>query len=138
MLRMKIASFCLLAVVAVSANAKTPAVVLTCASAAGVATVAEMDVKPVAGSVYTLNVTFIGKRPPNAEIDRVLRDCLAAAVKRDGTKDIMAAAWRRKGTMDNPYDDELTSPYGDASKNLIYRAKAGAIKLETLMNLTLQ
>lgn len=84
---------------------------ITCASANGIKTEAEF--KPVAKQgVNTLDVTFIGKRPTNKEADRVLRDCLAVAIKRDSSKDILASPWFRKRAKDNPADDILMHLYG--------------------------
>jgi hypothetical protein len=42
--------------------------------------------------VYTLDVTFPGQ-PPAAAVDKVLRDCLAAAVRKDSTSDIVVTPW---------------------------------------------
>src|SRR5947207_15355079 len=78
-----------------TASAAKNAMKLNCATAVGITT--EAEVAPVPGQgIYVMDVTFIGKTPPNKEIDRILRDCLAAAVKRDGTKDILGSAWLRK------------------------------------------
>jgi hypothetical protein len=45
---------------------------------AGTAARAEMA---LAGSIYTVSVTFFGQEPSKSEMDRVLRECVAAAEK---------------------------------------------------------
>lgn len=103
--------------------AKARATSLTCASAAGIKT--EVELLPNL-DIYVVNVNFIGKHPSNKEVDRVLRDCLSVAVKRDGTKDILGSPWFRKRVGDDPNDDELLHTYGHfrylsyeaASKNI--------------------
>lgn len=43
-------------------------------------------------SLYGLNVIFIGQRPANKEVDRVLRECTALAAAHDASFDIFADA----------------------------------------------
>jgi len=113
-----------------SAFAKQTAVRLTCASAAGIKT--EAEVATVAGqNIYTVNVTFISKRPSDKEIDRVLRNCVAVAAKRDGTKDILGSPWFRKRPSDDPYDDILLNPYGGL-RYLSYEAATKGIGVREL------
>lgn len=59
-----------------------------------------------------LNVAFVGKQPPNPEIDRILRACVSAAASVDPSRDILATAWFRKSDRDNPLDDEKIDNYG--------------------------
>jgi hypothetical protein len=106
------ARFLCLLMLALPAVAKTPAQKLECAKAAGVTTIAEVVPAP-SQNAYTVNVTFVGKRPSNFEIDKVLRDCIKAAARRDGTKDIVGSPWLRKRAKSNPLDDDLLKPYGD-------------------------
>ena len=91
--------------------AKPSTVRLTCASATGIKTEAELQFDP-SQKVSIVNVTFIAKRPSDKEIDRVVRDCVAAAVKRDASKDILGSPWFRKRPTDNQDDDDLLHPYG--------------------------
>jgi len=76
---------------------------------AGTAARAEMA---VAGSIYTVSVTFFGQEPSKSEMDRILRECIATAVKIDSKKDILATPWFRANLKDNPLKDKMLSPYG--------------------------
>ena len=76
---------------------------------AGTGASAEMA---LAGSIYTVSVTFFGQEPSKSEMDRILRDCIAAAVKIDSKKDILATPWFRANLKDNPRKDKMLSPYG--------------------------
>src|ERR1700733_10976925 len=105
----------------VAAQAANNAVRLNCATAHSIRTEAEVEAVPSQG-IYTVNVTFIGQAPPSKEVDRILRDCVAVAVKRDGSRDIPGSAWLRKRPPDNPNDDDLLHPYGGL-RFLSYTAK---------------
>jgi hypothetical protein len=48
-------------------------------------------------------------------MDRILRECIAAAVKIDSKKDILATPWFRANVKDNPLKDKMLSPYGAMS-----------------------
>ena len=109
---------------------KPTATRLDCASAAGVKTEAEVEPVPSQG-IYAVNVTFFVKRPSNKEINRVLRDCVSAAVKLDGTKDILGSPWFRKRATDSHYDDELMNPYGGL-RYLSYEATSKGIDVRDL------
>jgi hypothetical protein len=76
---------------------------------AGTAARAEMA---LAGSIYTVSVTFFGQEPSKSEMDRILRECIAAAAKIDSKKDILATPWLRANVNDNPVKDRMLSPYG--------------------------
>lgn len=80
-----------------------------------------MELAP--GDTYIVNVVFVGKSPPAREIDRILRDCVAAAVRRDGTRDILASPWLRKKAGDRHSSDELLHPY-DGMQYLAYDARS--------------
>src|ERR1700682_2042027 len=75
----------------------------------GTAARAEMA---LAGSIYTVSVTFFGQEPSKSEMDRILRECIAAAAKIDSKKDILATPWLRANVKDNPVKDRMLSPYG--------------------------
>ena len=75
----------------------------------GTAARAEMA---LAGSIYTVSVTFFGQEPSKSEMDRILRECIAAAAKIDSKKDILATPWLRANVNDNPVKDRMLSPYG--------------------------
>ena len=92
---------------------------LTCASAAGIKTETELSMPTTKN--FIVIVTFIAKRPSNKEIERVVRDCVSVAVKRDGSKSILGSAWFRKHATDDPFDDELLHPRG-SRKYLSYEA----------------
>ena len=103
---------------------------LTCGKISGTRTEAEFKSVPSQG-IYTLNVSFIVKRPAVKDIDHALRECLAMAVKQDGSKDILVTPWLRKSEKDNPNDDAMLSPYGSLT-NLIYEASTKSIKIHKL------
>ena len=69
----------------------------------------------LAGSIYTVSVTFFGQEPSKSEMDRVLRECVAAAAKIDSKKDILATPWLRANVKDSPLKDKMLSPYGAMS-----------------------
>jgi hypothetical protein len=68
-----------------------------------------------AGSIYAVSVTFFGQEPSKSEMDRILRECLAAVAKIDSKKDILATPWLRANAKDNPLKDKMLSPYGAMS-----------------------
>ena len=103
---------------------------LTCGKISGTRTEAEFKSVPSQG-IYTLNVSFIVKRPAVKDIDHALRECLAMAVKQDGSKDILVTPWFRRSEKDNPNDDAMLSPYGSLA-NLIYEASTKSIKIHKL------
>jgi hypothetical protein len=80
----------------------------------GVGTAAKAEMA-LAGSIYTVSVTFFGQEPSKSEMDRVLRECVAAAAKIDSKKDILATPWLRANVKDNPLKDKMLSPYGAMS-----------------------
>lgn len=114
-----------------SAIARLSATPLKCASAAGIPTEAEITYIP-SQKIYTMNVSFIGKRPPNKEVERVVRDCVAAAVKRDGTKDILGTPWLRKRAGANPDDDDNMDVWGGL-RYLSYRASDKSIAVREMV-----
>lgn len=103
---------------------------LTCGKISGTRTEAEFKSVPSQG-IYMLNVSFIVKRPAVKDIDHALRECLALAVKQDGSKDILVTPWFRKSEKDNPNDDAMLNPYGSLT-NLIYEASTKSIKIHKL------
>src|SRR6266850_2969420 len=118
----------LLYVVSAASHAQAPP--LKCATAKGIRT--EVELKLVRGQkIYAMNVTFIGMKPSNKEVDRILRDCLAVAAKRDPSTDILGSPWFRKRPTDNQYDDELLYPYGGL-KYIAYTASTKRIDVKDL------
>jgi hypothetical protein len=99
---------------------------LKCASAQGIKT--EVELELVAGNTYNVNVIFLGKAPSPQEIDRILRVCLAAAARQDGSKDILGSPWLRKKAGDRHNNDELLHPY-DGLQYLGYEACSGTIAI---------
>ena len=83
------------------------------------------------GATNILNVAFIGKQPPNPEIDRMLRACVAAAASVDPSRDILATAWLRKSAADDPLDDEKIDNYGVLSF-LSYQASTKTIDVREI------
>lgn len=120
----------LLLSLAAGSMAKEPPAKLTCAAAQGIKTEAEVQ-RVSSQKIYNLHVTFIGRKPSSPEVDRVIRDCLSAAIKRDGGKDILASPWFRKRSQDNKNDDELLHPYGSL-KFLAYQAKDKSVAVRKL------
>ena len=116
--------------VATVAGAKQQALKISCAAAQGVKTEAEVEDVP-SQKIYNVHVTFLGKKPTDKEIDRVLRDCLTVAAKRDTTKDILASPWFRKRPQGNKNDDELLRPYG-SMKYLSFKADDKSIGVREL------
>ena len=103
---------------------------LTCGKISGTRTEAEFKSVPSQG-IYTLNVSFIMKRPTVKDIDHALRECLAMAIKQDGSKDIFVTPWFRRSEKDNPNDDAMLNPYGSLT-NLVYEASTKSIKIHKL------
>ena len=112
-------------------SAKPVVKMLDCGKqSAGTAARAEMA---LAGSIYTVSVTFFGQEPSKSEMDRILRECIAAAAKIDSKKDILATPWLRANVNDNPVKDRMLSPYGltsaivfesSSQKVVVHEAKA--------------
>jgi hypothetical protein len=83
------------------------------------------------GDIYTINVTFIAKKPNNKQIDKILRECLAEAIKLDNAKDILAIDWYRPKQGANPNDDETLNNYG-ALKYISYTASTKSIAVHSI------
>jgi hypothetical protein len=95
-----------------AAQAKPPTIPLECGKSSGaVAERQYLDAASGGGDTYSVKVTFIGKKPANAKVEAALRECLAVATKKDGTKDVLATAWlkARAGASDN--DDEQLNAF---------------------------
>lgn len=105
-----------------AAQAKPPTVILKCAKSSGaVAERQYLDAASGGGNIYSIFVTFTGKKPSNAKAEAALRECMAEAMKLDGSKDMTATAWvkSRPGASDN--DDEQLFPFGPM-KFMVYTA----------------
>lgn len=118
--------------VADSANAKPPTIPLDCGR--GSAAVAErqyLDSASGGGNIYNVMVTFTGKKPANAKVEAALRECLAAAVKKDASKDVLATAWfkPRAGADDN--DDQQINPFG-GMKYISYTSATKSVAVHEL------
>lgn len=115
-----------------AAQAKPPTIPLECAKSIGaVAERQYLDAASGGGNIYNVNVTFTGKKPSNAKAESALRECIAAATKKDASKDVLASAWlkTRPGASDN--DDEMLHPFG-AMKFISYTAATGKVAVRTL------
>jgi hypothetical protein len=84
-----------------------------------------------AGDIYNIDVTFIAKKPGNKQIDKILRECLAEAIKLDNSKDILATAWYRPKQGANPNDDEMIDPYG-ALKYISFTASTKSVAVHSI------
>ena len=82
--------------------------------------------------LYNVFITFIAKKPENKQqMDKILRECVAEAIKMDGSKDISANAMYRKKQGDNPYEDDLINVYGPM-EYLLYAASTKSISIHKL------
>lgn len=99
---------------------------LECATAREYNTQAEREL--ISTDTYSLNVIFLGATPPAKEIDGYLRECLAAAITRDGTRDIVVSPWLRRRVHDRHSNDELLHPYGGL-RYLAYEARSRTIAI---------
>jgi len=119
---------------AMPAFAKPPTINLKCGKLLNYKVESErQDLSKVsgAGDIYNINVTFIAKKPNNKQIDKILRECLAEAIKLDNTKDILATAWYRPKQGANPNDDDNLSIYGNW-KFISYTASTKSIAVHKL------
>lgn len=124
---------------ATSAAAQLPVMKLGCGKVAGYKVEVERKyMSSAAGGgpngMYTVDVTFITKRPDNKLADKALRECIAASLKLDDKKDILATAWFRPMVGMDPNDDEHLHPYGGMNF-LSYTASKRSIDVHEL-NLT--
>ncbi|BAN35955.1 hypothetical protein SCD_n02146 [Sulfuricella denitrificans skB26] len=125
---------------AVSAPAfakKPPTVQLNCIKLSDYKTEAErkyLDKASGGGDIYTVDITFIGKKPDNKTTDKVLRGCIDVAVKMDSNKDILGNAWFRKKAGANPYDDDQINLYG-GMKYISYKAATKKVEVNDLLPL---
>lgn len=113
-------------------QAKPPTVPLECGKAsAALAQRQYLDAASGGADIYNVIVTFTGKKPANAKVESVLRECIAAAVKKDASKDILATAWlkRRVGASDD--DDQQINPFGGL-KYISYTAATKTVAVHEL------
>ena len=103
---------------------------ISCGTLAGVRSEAEMKAIPSQG-INAVDLTFVAVKPPAKVVDKLLRECAAVAVRRDGSKDILVSGWYRKRATDNPNDDELLHPYSGL-KFLSYEAASKTIAVRDL------
>lgn len=103
---------------------------LRCGLISGFTTEAEMKAVPSQG-IHAVDLTFIGAKPRNKDVDRLLRECAAAAIGIDPSKDILVSAWFRKRPGDSWRDDDLLHPYG-SMKYLSYQASSKTVAVREL------
>lgn len=116
---------------------KPPSVQLNCIKLSEYKTEAErkyLDKASGGGDIYTVDITFIGKKPNNKTIDSVLRGCIDVAVKMDSSKDILGNAWFRKKTGASPYDDDQINLYGGL-KYIGYKAETKNVEVNDIFPL---
>ena len=112
--------------------ARSSGIALNCGKLSGFQTEVEMKKLPSQG-IYTVDVTYIVKRPPDKDVERALRECLAVAAKRDGTMDILGSAWLRKRVGAHPNDDDKLDPHkGPGLKYISYHASSKTISVREL------
>lgn len=85
-----------------------------------------------AGNIYNIYVTFIVKKPDNKQTNKILRECLAEAIKLDNSKDILATAWYRPKQGENPNDDKQLKPYGEW-EYISYTASTKSIGIHNML-----
>lgn len=97
-----------------SAYAKPPSIPLQCGKLNGALTAERQFLSAASGGgdIYNVMVTFAGKKPSNAKAEAALRECIAEAVKKDGSKDVLATAWFRGKLSASESDDEMLHPFG--------------------------
>jgi hypothetical protein len=83
------------------------------------------------GDMYNINITFIEKKADKKQIDKMLRECLAEAIKLDNSKDIVATAWFRPKQGANSNDDENLNIYG-VLKYISYTASTKSIAIHSI------
>lgn len=114
--------------------AKPPTIPLACGKVANIKSEAErqyLDKASDGGDIYTVFVTYVGKKPTNKQVDAALRDCLSVASKKDGSKDILATAWYRATVGGKPNDDDQIYPY-DGLEFISYEAASKTIGIRKL------
>ena len=99
---------CLFPLAAIGSKIGTPPTYLECGSIPGLQVEAELANR----DFLVLYVTFIGKKPTNKQTEKALRECLAVAIKRDGSRDILSTPWFRKRAAATKYGDEQINPFG--------------------------
>ena len=113
-----------------AATATQPTSERSCADVDGVK--AEVDLRmDKAQNVNVMNVTFIETQPSTDVIDKILRACISATSKLDGSLDILGTAWLRKNAGDDPNDDEIINNYG-ALNYLSYQASSKTIEVREM------
>lgn len=113
-----------------NASAANESVRLECGAIKGFKSEAEM--KPTANPrINTVDVTFIGKKPSNKQIDRSLRACASAAIKRDASRDILVSAWFRKRAGASAKNDTPLHPHG-SMKYLSYEASSKKVAVRKI------
>jgi hypothetical protein len=119
--------------VAVSAKAKPPTIPLVCGKAYG-ATVQRqyLDKASGGGDIYNVQVTFTGSKPARAKVEFVLRECIATAVAKDASKDVLATAWLKKYKGGRDTDDEQISPFSGL-KYISYTAATKKVEVHELV-----
>lgn len=120
----------MLALFITDASATPEAVRLECGGIKGFKSEAEM--KPTSNPrINTVDLTFIGKKPSNKQIDKALRACAATAIKRDASRDILVSAWSRKRAGAPAKNDIPLHPHG-SMKYLSYEASSKTVAVRKI------
>jgi hypothetical protein len=121
-----------ISVASAAVQAKPPTVPLECGKAsAAVAQRQYLDAASGGGDIYNVMVTFTGKKPTNSKVESVLRECIAAAVKKDASKDILATAWLKRRIGASEDDDQQINPFGGL-KYISYTAATKTVTVHEL------
>jgi len=123
----------LISATAASVQAKPPTIPLDCGKAKGASVQRQyLDAASGGGNIYNVQVTFTGKKPAPAKVESVLRECIATAVAKDASKDVLATAWLKKRAGDRDTDDEQISPFS-GSKYISYTATTKKVEVHDLV-----
>jgi hypothetical protein len=124
-------TLCLMATLFITNASATPeAVRLECGAVKGFKS--EVEMKPTSNPrINTVDVTFIGKKPSNKQIDKALRACAATAIKRDASRDILVSAWSRKRASSPVKSDTPLHPHG-SMKYLSYEASSKTVAVRKI------
>lgn len=107
----------LFSLAATAAKSNLPPTPLDCGKTPGF----QVEAEAIDRDVTEVYVTFIGRKPTRNQAENALRECLAVAVKRDASRDILPTAWYRKRAAASKYGDDQIKPFG-ARKFLAYSA----------------
>ena len=77
---------------------------------------------------YMVMVTFIGKKPSDTDAIQTLRQCLAASIRMDKTKDIHVTPFHREHAKADPAKDTVLDPFPE-HRSLMFDKASGKVML---------